>query len=62
MNTQQNIDLDTARKHAAELGLDCKIEGDSSGMTITMETGEVEPAAGLPQAIQIIDAYGALRG
>lgn len=60
MNTQQHIDLDTARAHAAELGLDCTIDGDSNGMTITMETGEVEPAAGLPQAIRIIDAYAAL--
>lgn len=60
MNTQQHIDLDTARKHAAELRLDCTIEGSDSGLIITMGTGEVEPAAGLPGAIRIIDAYAAL--
>lgn len=60
MNTQQNIDLNTVREHAAELGLDCEIVGDSSGITITMETGEVEQAPGLPRAIEIINAYAAL--
>lgn len=60
MQTQTYIDLKTARELAAELDLDCTIEGDDSGITITMETGEVETAAGLPRAMEIIRAYAAL--
>lgn len=60
MNTQQYVDLDTARKHAAETGLDCKIEAEGSDFTITMETGEVETVTGLPGAIRVIESYAAL--
>lgn len=60
--TQTHIDIEAARKHAAELGLECQIEGDDDGMTITMGTGEVEKAAGLPRATSIIDAYASLGG
>lgn len=62
MSTQQQIDLIEARRHAARTGLGshCQITADSAGLTIEMDTGEVETAAGLPGAIRIIDAYAAL--
>jgi hypothetical protein len=60
ISTQTHIDINTARDLAAELGLDCTIEGDDDGLTITMDTGEVEPAAGLPRALHIIRSYAAL--
>ena len=60
MTTQQYLDLQTAREVAEEVGLDCLIAGNDDGIVIVMETGETETAAGLPRAIEIIRAYGAL--
>lgn len=62
MTTQQQIDLVEVRRHAARTGLGshCQITADSDGLTLTMDTGEIETAAGLPGAIRIIDAYAAL--
>jgi hypothetical protein len=58
--TQQQIDLKSARKAAAEAGLACEIEADGDDYTITLETGEVETVTGLPGALRIIQTYAAL--
>jgi len=60
MNTQQYLNLQTAIDVAEEVGLDCTINADDEGIVIVMDTGEIETAAGLPRAIEIIRAYGAL--
>jgi hypothetical protein len=57
MNTQTRIDLNDARNLAGELHLDCEINWEEDLFTITLDTGEVEMAAGLPGVTTILYAY-----
>lgn len=55
MNSQQTL---TAL--AAEKNVDCEITEDGdTGYTITLATGEVEPAATFEDAVSIIRQYAA---
>lgn len=57
MTTQRGVDIDALRQLAAEIKMDCTIEGDGDEITITMETGEVETADTYEEGARIMREY-----
>lgn len=57
MNIQKRIDLRTIIDTANRLDVACTVDMTDDGFDIVMNTGEVEPAVGVFEAIGILEQY-----